>query len=406
MARFRVYITPFDDDGIYSDEVEVTSDVVELGSPKLGVDNTDFDVGVVRNSGFNITLRNDHGHYSDVTELLSIFRFTRKNSKVRITWDIRDYDLICGFFKVGEEPLGGEYEIFKGVLNEVSSYSNIGDQRATFAVLGYEALLDEMEVPFSSLAIGNTFSAILLACLNQAPFNELVTVSAANISLGTNLAVDSVASLENKTVGAVLKDILLLANSVLYINEGVVYVTAREATATSQFTFYGQASDNVENILNIPKYRDGMNRVFNYWTWPDVTTRAIDTTSIEDYGVKAKEIGMDLIADGSATKIQAILDANRDEFAYPKTELELETPLWYDTLALQILDLVNIDYPTVFIPYNNGLLPRYGMENYDGTAVYPYEQWSLTINSSDGFKIMSRKIDVKKQTIIFGLREV
>lgn len=406
MARFRVYVKPFSDDGTYvADFREVTSDVISLGNPKQGIDNTDFDVGVIKNSGFNITLRNDHGYYSDVSELRSIFRYTRKNSLIRITWDIRDYDLICGFFQCGREPLGGEQEIFNGIINEVTSAANIGQQQASFAILGFESLLDEIETPYASISNGNTFSAVIYACLNQAPFNERVTVSLSNINPFLDLAIDDKSSLENKTVGQVLKDLLLGACSVLYIKNGIVYVDSREETPLNQFTFYGQATQAIENVINIPKYRDGMNRVFNLWTWEDTAFDARDTTSLDRYNVRPKSMKLELINDGSSSKIGQILDANRDEFSFPKIELELETPIWYDTLALNILDQVAIDYPTIFIPYDGGVLPRYGLTYYDGTARYPFEQWSLTIDSDTPFKIMGKRIEIKKQTIVFNLRE-
>jgi hypothetical protein len=409
MARWRVYVKPFDVAGNYvSDYIEVTSDVASLGNPKQGIDNTEFDVGVIKNSGFNITLRNDHGHYSDVTELQSIFSSTRKNSLIKITWDIRDYDLICGFFQCGREPLGGEYVVFEGLINEVTSTSDINQQQATFAVLGFESLLDEIEVPYSSISNGDLFSVVLYTMLNQAPFNERVTVSQANITPSTDLAIDDKASLENKSVGQTLKDLLLASNSVLFIKSGVVYVSGRTAAASVVKTFYGQASGSIENIIAIPKYRDGMNRVFNHWTWEDTTVVSRDLTSLDTYGMRPKSIKLDVIADASTSKIQTILDANKTEFAFPKVELELETPIWYDTLALEILNRVNIDYPTINIPFEGSVLPRYdlGTSIYDGTVKYPHDQWSLTIGTSTNFKIMSRRLDIKKHTVIFALREI
>lgn len=408
MARWRVYIKPFNDDGEYLDDyIEVTRDVATLGSPRVAVDNTEFDVGVVKNSGFNVTLRNDHGKYSEVNELKSIFRTTRKNSLIKITWDFRDRDLLAGFFQCGREPLGGEYLVFEGLINEVTSAADIQAQQATFAVLGFDSLLSEIEVPFSSINDGDLFSTAIYTMLNQAPFTDHVTVNLANITPSTDLAIDDKTTLENKTVGQVLKQILLAANSVLYIKSNTVYVVPRDESATLMFTFYGQASRNNENILNIPKFRDGMNRVFNLWQWeelPDVVAR--DVVSIETYGAKPKVMKLDIISDSSTSKIQTILDANRDEFAFPKIELDLETPLWYDVLALEILDKVNIDYPTVYISFDGNPLPRYDQGPiYDGTYRYPHSQWSLTLGTETTFKIMGKKIDVKKQTILFNLRE-
>lgn len=406
--RWRVYFKPFLDNGTYASAyTEVTTDVVALGNPQQTIDNNDYNVGVIRNSGFQITLRNDHGHYSDVDTLQSIFRYTRRNVKVKITWDVRDYDLICGFFTCDTEPLGGEYVVFEGLINDVTTVSNIVAQQAIFSILGYESLLDSIDMPYASISAGQTFSQLIQAGIDQTPFNTFVTVAGSNITPGTDLASDNVSAYENKTVGSILKNLLLAANSVLFIKNNTVYVTDRTASATSDFTFHGQATNSGnENIINIPKYRDGMARVFNWWTWTDNTYRSRDTTSVDKYGIRAKEIHLEIINDASTSKIQTILDANKTEFAFPKIELDLETPIWYDVLALNILDRVNIDYPTIYIPYDAGDLPRYGFVTYDGTARYPYEQWALTIDVSTSFKIMSKKIDTKKQTITFGLREI
>lgn len=407
MARFRVYIKPFTDAGEYASEyTEVTSDVAALSDPKQAIDNTDFNVGVIRNNGLSLTLRNDLGYYSDVDDIKSIFRYTRKNTQVKITWDFRNYDLICGFFNVNKEPLGGEVIIFEGLINDVTTFNKVNLQQATFAVLGLESLLDDIETPFSSINNGDTLQTVLYACLNQAPFNELLTVSLANINPAVNVAIDDKSGLENQTVGRTLENLLLAANSVLYIKNRTVYVSSRAASADSMFTFYGQASNaGLENIIDIPKFRDGVARMFNLWTWTSTAFDARDTSSISLYGVKAKTMKLDLVDDGSSAKIQTILDANRDEFAFPKRELDLETPIWYDVLDLNILDKVNIDYPTIFIPFDGGDLPRYGINAYDGTARYPYEQWALTLDADTDFKIIAKKINVAKQTILFSLRE-
>lgn len=407
MSRYRVYVKPFLDDGTYAaDFQEITKDVVSVGDPKQAIDNTDFDVGVIKSSGMNIVLRNDHGLYSGEETLRSIFRYSRKNSIIKVTWDYRDYDLIAGFFTAGSEPLGGEYELFRGLINDITSASDIKKQQATFTVLGFETLLDEIEVPFSTINNGDLLSSVIYKCLNQAPFTTSITVSALNISLGTDVAIDDKTNLENKTVGQVLKNILLAGNAVLYIKNLTVYVTSRTPSATVAKTFYGQASNlGIENIINIPKIRDGLNRVFNLWTWKDTSTDVRDTTSLTHYGVRPKDMSLDLINDGSTSKITTILTANKTEFAFPKIELDLEVALDYETAALNILDRVAIDYPTVAIPYDGGELPRYGLVKY-GEVRYPYTQWTLTIDISTNFKIMNRKVNIKKQTMSFGLREI
>lgn len=408
MSRFRVYVKPFNDDGTYqSSFTEVTEDVIKLSPIQLAIDNNEFEVGIIKNNGVKLTLRNDQGYYNEADDLRSIFRYKRKNVIVKITWDIRDYDLICGFFSPGNEPLGGEEEIFRGVLNEISSASDIEEQAASFEVLGFESILSEIEVPYSSISNGDDFSEVILACIDQAPFNELVTVSSGNISLGTDLAIDDKTDFESRTVGEVLQSLLLAANSVLYIDNLTVYVKSRTASASVQKIFYGQASiQGIENIIAVPKIRDGLNRVFNYWTWTDTAQVIKDDTSITLYGIRNKAIDTPIISTASTSKINTILTANRDEFSLPKLELEMIVPLDYQNLALAILDKIQIDYPTVYTPFDGGLIPRYGMAIYDGTYRYPYGQWSLTLTTDTSFKIISKKIDPLKNTITLGAREI
>lgn len=409
MGRFRVYLKPFNEQGEYvADYEDITEDVSALADIRQSIENTDFDVGVIRNSGFNISLRNDHGRYSDVDTLTSMFRYSRKNSLIKITWDANEYPLIAGFFECGNVYLGGEQTLFEGLIQEVTSFASIGNQDTTFSILGFESLLDTIEVPFSDISNGDLLSEIILAMIDQAPFNERVTVSALNIVPATDVEIDTKDSLQNKTVSAALKEILKTANSVLYIKDGAVYVTNRDESVDVEKEFFGQASiHGLENIIDIPKYRDGFNRVFNLWTWDELPSiDARDTSSIDLYGVKAKEVKMAVIDVGSTTKIQTLLDALRDEFSFPYVELELETPFWYDILSLNILDKVTIDYPTIAHPFDQNPMPRYGQNFYNSTARYPYPQWSLTISSNRSWKITSKKLNIKKQTVTFGLREV
>lgn len=410
-----MYLKSFEEDGTYEvDFTEITNDVVSVGAVQLGIENTEYDVGLIKTAGLQLVLRNDLGKFSEPENSKSIFKLKRKNSIIKITWDIRDYDLICGWFFPGVEPLGGEVEIFRGVLNEVNSASDIDKQQAKFTVLGFESLLSEVTVPFDSITTdsenfpspGDTISEALFKCLDQAPINELLTVDLSNFVCGYNTTVDEKEFLENKTVSEALKDLLLTGNSVLYIKNNTVYVSAREGSVDLKYTFYGQASIiGIENILGVPDYKDGLNRTFNYWTWKDTTLVSQDVASVDLYGIRKKEFSSPAIFNFSTTKIQASLDANKTEFAFPKIELELQTPMTYSTLALEILDKVSIDYPTIYSPADSNLLPRYGLSNY-GAVRYPYAQQSLTITPERRFKIINKKIDVTKQIVSFKLREM
>lgn len=407
MSRFRVYLKQFDENGAYvSDFTEITRDVSSLGALSQQLDNTDYGIGVYRNSGFSITMRNDAGTYGEADTLKSVFKYKRSDSIIKITWDFRDYDLICGFFSPGAEVLTEEVEIFRGLISEVSSSSDIMSQDVKFQVLGYETLFEREVVPYDDITNGDNISDILYTILNQTKITSLLTVDALNISVGVDNAIDDKTSLENKTVKEVLDRLLFVSNSVLKIVGTTVYISNRDETASDQYAFYGQASNlGLENIINIKKFRDGLNRTFNFWAWEETALFAQDLTSVGKYGVIKNTIKDEVISDSSTAKITAILEDNRDEFSFPLQEFELDTPVNYETLELNLLDKVSVDYPTVYTPADNNPLPRYGVDVYED-PVYPFEQWSLNISNADRFKIISKRIDTSKSVITFGLRKV
>ena len=153
MARFRVYIKPFDRSGNYvSEYIEVTQDVISIKSISQQLDASDYNVGVFRNGNFSFVLKNDKGYYSEETNLRSMFRYKRSDSLVKITWDFADYDLIAGFFSAGDY-LGQEIEVFEGLLSDLPAQSIISEQSVEFGVLGFETLFDRAIVPFSTITV-------------------------------------------------------------------------------------------------------------------------------------------------------------------------------------------------------------------------------------------------------------
>jgi hypothetical protein len=407
VSKFKVYIKTFNNFGVYKpDFEEITKDVISLGTISQQLDATEYDLGVFRNSGFSIKLRNTDSRYSNVGDLKSIFRTMRADAQVKVTWDIRDNDLICGFFICGEEQVGEEFTIFEGLLSDVASQGTVDDQTIDFKIQGFESLFDKTTVPFEDINDGDLASDIIYACLNQTKITDLITVDALNILPNLDLVIDSVEELESNTLKEMLDKILLITNSVLYIKDRVVYVASRSATADLKYSFYGQASIlGTENILDIKKYREGLNRTFNYVTWRDTAAFSRDLTSIQRYGVLKKELESPLIDNAQTAKISSIISSLQTEFAFPKIEMDLETPINYETLALFLLDRVKIDYPSVYESANNDPIPRYGQAIY-GEAVYPYGQFTLTISDSFRFKILNKKIDTSKQIISFGLRRI
>lgn len=414
MSRFHVYISPFATDSGegYADEIEVSDDIdwSSLGSIVHALDNTDYDIGVFRNSSFRFRLSNDAGLYSEPGTSESIFKYRRGDSLVRITWEPGERAPVCGFFLAdGLTPLSEEVEIFKGLLNDDTAESDIDDQIVTFTALGFESLFARTEIGsagdtlYDSINPGDLLSSIVYKLVNQAPFNELVEVSLANIALGQNAAIDDKSELENSTVLEALGTILLATNSVLYVRDGVLIVSPRAPGEDLAYTFYGQASRRgVENIAQISSLRNGENRVFNYFTWKDTTILRKDDSSVDRYGVFKKEISLDLITD--TAKRELLLDSLLSEFGSPQSEFDLVTPIEPDRLVLFLLDKVSVDYPTLSLPTDE-TTAIYNVTDYNESR-YARNIFALTIEANDRFKILERRINIREESIQFRMRKI
>ena len=407
MSKFRIYINPKDNSGNFTGYQEVTEDVIDKSFSGFTqrIDSDDYDVGKFQFSAFVLQLRNETGKYSDVETTQSIFRQRRGGSKVRINWQIQDHQSICGVAVCGKVSITPEEVVFDGILNDDATRLDIDGQQIKFQILSSDSRIDEVETPFASLSNGDLFSEAILTILDQTEITEILDVSVSNINVGLDLAIDDISDLENTTVKEALDILLFGSNSVMVIRDNMVYISSRDGGATSVHTFIGQASnDGIEDIIKLSNISTGRNNIFNYWTWEDTTLKATLNTSIESNGLKKKEVGFAPIT--NSAKRQSILDELRDTFSDLKQEFVLTTFLNYNTLALNMLDRVSVDYPTVLSPGTaGGVVPIYGVAIY-GEDFYPRGEFSIVIDPDTPFKIMGRKINAKNKTIDFKLKEI
>jgi len=406
LSRTRVYITPFDESGNYATEIEVTKYVEGLGAITVDTDSSEYQIGVFRNSSVKLDLNNRDGLFSDIGIYQSIFRYARADAKVRITFLEADDLPYCGSAICGEAILCEETDVFWGLLSDESLTEEAGREVVSFIALGYEALFSRVVVPFSSVANGDLVSEVLFTCLNQTEITSLLTVDVLNIDPSLDTALDAVADLENMTVKKAVDELLLISNSVLKIVSGVVYVTPRTATASVIGTFYGQASTaGAENIVNVKNITNGKNRIFNYITWSQASAVYQNSTSVRLHGVRKKELSSSLVTDN--TKQLAIQAELVSEFGFPKQEMELQTPINDTVVALNLLDRILVDYPTVYVP-TEFPLPICGLAICGDreTATLPRGLWSLQIPSSRRYKIVKKNFDFKSMIATFKLREI
>lgn len=403
---FHFYLKQFKDDGTYEAEfTEITDSILGDGVGALleSLDNTEFDIGVYKNSNVNLKLDNRDGRFDDVGSTESIFRFRRSGSLVKITWEKGDSGApICGIAIAGQSELSEEVDLFIGLINDKGADFNPVNDIVRLPVLGRLSIFDETDVPFSDIANGETISTIMKTILNQTKITDVLTFSAANINPGVDVVVDDVSSYENETVKPTLDELLLISNSVLYVSGNDIIVAPRTFEAASSFTFFGQdAISGAENIEKISKIKNGINQVFNLLKWDDTSISASDSTSVLNFGVRPKKFSVDSITNNANRQI--LLDNILSFFKDKKQELIIKTGLDYNSLDLTLLDRVTIDYPTV--AFTTGApIPKYGISVY-GVAQYPKKLSNFTIDNVD-YGILHKKIGLKDESIEFRLREI
>lgn len=405
LNKWRVYIKPFDDLGNYLDWVEVSQDVIwgQIGSINSDLDNTDYNIGVYRFSNFNVTLRNDHARYSDVTYPDSIFRYKRGGSLMKITWEIEPEGPFVGIASSESGYLSEEVEIFQGLINDDSLSMDLSKQTIQFTLMGRDYLFQTTIVPFTTVHNGDLYSQVIYEILNQSAITSLLTVSQANIVCGLDLAIDSIASLQNQTVQQGLNNLLLISNSVLYIENSTVYVSPRTPTANVIFNFYGQTSSNgSENIIDVQGIKNGMQRLFNYFTWKNTTLFSQSASSVTKYGAQKKEISADFVTD--ATKQQSILDELCGQFSVLKQEFSIIVPISYPALDTGLLSKVSIDYPIVYVSTGDPV-PICGSA-ICGDIVLPKALSSFQISSTDYYSVIGVAVNPQNSTMTFKLREI
>lgn len=409
MGMVRVYIRPFNDDGtISADYVDITKDVDanSIGSITQSLDNTDYDVGVLKNSRLSLKLVNDEGKYSSSNEVGSIFKFSRNNTLVRVTWE-PGVGIYAGFFLAGAEDAiaSEEITIFDGLVSDETSSEDIEQQLLMLNVLGLDSILDRVTVETADISDGDTFQEALFSILSKPEITRYLTIDIDNINLEVDSLVDDASVLHDQTVREVVADLLFAGNSVMYANmDGELIIKDRSPPAEVAFHFFGNASaEGIENLMQVDDYRSGLNRTFNFWLWDDTTLTSSDATSVQQNGAFKQSVNFEFVTNN--TRRQTILDSLKEEFVNPKKELTVETPMTDASMALELLDRVDIDYPTIPFPSDEGNTAYYGVGSY-GVDYYAQELSIFTINTLTNFKIIGKRVNLKAESIEFNLREI
>lgn len=249
---------------------------------------------------------------------------------------------------------------------------------------------------------------------NQMTVEKVLTVDPANIVCGLDFQIDDTSGYLSNPVSLygvtdlwdMLADLLVTTNSVFYVKNGAIYVQPRAVAEVAPMMFYGQSSRNgVENIQDIQNIASGIARVFNYLSWPDTDTSNPDNAvqnngSVAFYGQISKSFNQAFIQQ-NANKISA-MNGILEEYAFPKQEFDLYTPLNYTTIQAFLLNPVLVDYPPVYTS-DPADFPICGIA-VCGEAITPKAIFAFIEMQQNLYKIEGTSIDPQTNLICISMR--
>lgn len=390
-----VYLKRRAADGTYDASWTDITDLVAGGGTAIdqALDSQDYDVGVVQFGNVTLQINNRDGRFCEPWDCRSLWAAyeTRHLSKIKIEGGYLDDDDA----KIVEVA-------FNGLIEDRGTTTDESDN-VTVKVLSREMVFGLVTVPAGSLSSGILASDALFTLCSRGEIVEHITVDAANINPANDITIDDPSAFDGKKLDTVLTELMLLTNSVMFVNQaGAMIVRDREHTRRVMLELRLRAANGLpDNIYALRNYNTGRQRTKNYWSWSGSTIVAKSSDyDLNKFGVTKKSVSSDAITT-AATK-QAILDGLRDQWQYPKRELEVTT----DYLANEVtfFDTVVCDVqPTLG---GTTEFPVAGSCLADGSVVCPIFVSGLHIDSAIGFKILSIKHDLAAFKTTLKLREI
>lgn len=395
-TSYQVLITPQISKGVYGTTLDITQDINiddyvkenGIGSIKKEIDNGDFDIGVFVFDNISLNCINFDGRFSDPQDSRTIFKYSRDKAKVKINF----YD------GTSNTPMIS----FKGIIDDRSSKLDFKKSELTFVVLSHDSIINRHVVPGGTVANGSLISTAIKQVLNTNDITSVLNYSPANINVLNDYIIDDASDFAGNTAKEVLDKLLLCSNSVLIIDDSDnIIVRSRDYNSGTQFDFFGDNDPlGRQNIINIKKYNNGLQRAFN--TIVVNSESKSDAAFIDMYGDNRKKIDFGFIT--NVSKSAEIAQNILDYWKVPKIELII-TAKTSEVRGLRFFDLVSVDYGYRTKPANGSKLPMYGSALY-GTAIYPYIFGNLKINPNTAFKVIGIEEDPKTFLTQVKLRQV
>lgn len=362
-----------------------------VGSIKYELDSGDFDVGLFIANNVNLSFDNSSGKFNDVGDSRSLWAGfeTRNLTKFKIDAGYLDEDDA----KVEGIP-------FEGYLDERSMKTDEKD-KVTLTVLAKDAIFKTCEVAAGTLSSSVSASEAIYILCNRGEVTDHITVDQDNIDPSNDISLDDPGDYNGKKLDAALNDILLLSNSVLYVDsDSNLIVTSRNHSAKIKHEFYRNSSTGEkDNIYKISSINNGRQRVKNYWTWSGASlSSSSDSYLLKRYGVTKKVVSSSAVT--NTTVQQSILDDLLDEFQYPKQEFVIETD--YIPGVLTFFDTVTVEVNPRYTRETNLAIAGRAVA---GTAQAVDFQTGLKIDKNKGFKVLSIEHNLREAKTILKLRE-
>ena len=359
---------------------------------KYALDSGDFDVGIFVANSVRLSFDNSRGRFSEKHDPRSYWAAldTRHLSKVKIE---------AGYITDDDERSAATP--FNGIWDDTSFTTDDSDQ-ASVTLLAREAAMRRCSVVAGTLSSSVLASAAIYTLCSRAEVTDYITVSLANINPANDITIDDPTVYVNQKLDAVLNEICLITNSVLYVNDaGALIVTGRSHTAAVKYAFNSNSEtgerDNVYAVRNV---NSGRQRVKNAWIWSNTSLSASSSLLyLTAFGTTRKSISTAAVTTNGTR--QAIINALRDEFQFPKMELEIETDYmpgevtFYDTVTLDVRPRLG----------RQDDLPLAGAA-VSGSALSVDYVSGLHIPSDMGWKVLAIEHDLLAAKTILKLRNI
>ena len=391
--NYRVLITPLVSEGVYGTTVDVTQDIdmtdliKSFGNLKQEIDNGDYDIGIFTFGNLTMNAINFRKKFSDHTEALSIFPFSRDKAKVEIQYRDKDANQITRF---------------KGLINDDATRLDIKRDIVRFKILSQDSIFRQVNIPSGAIVAGDLFSTAIKKILNVPAITDTINFSAANINVNLDIAIDDGEVFSDTVVKDSLDQLLLASNSILFIDSDDNIIVKERSENLPLFALFGGGdAHGRENILSIKNFNNGTHRVFNSVKVGD-TEVTTDSAWVTETGFRQKTFSFDFIT--TASKEKQIADRISNHFRVPKMELELVVKT-EAVKQIRLLDLVRVAFDWKATPDpEDDRLPMYGVAQY-GTAHYARTTGSFRITQNISWKVYGISENAKNFTTTLKIRQ-